>query len=83
MKNKVAVLQAVAIVVTIVCAIIIWFNLALRQKPVAVWQKYEHLRAIPKSLIETETIEWVDHLDTTYIDKDGILVARNKKSINI
>lgn len=75
---KKSLFQAICILIVLVSAIIIWVNLSLRQKPVAVWQKYDHLRVIKAGILSDDYIDWEDHFDTTFVDSNGCIVVTNK-----
>ena len=79
MKNKMHVVEAVGIVLMLICGIIIYFNTTLKSQSSEKVIGYEKFRSISVLTIDSNYIDWVDNFDTSYVDKTTGCIVYTRK----
>lgn len=79
MRNKMHVIEVIAIAILLICGIIIWFNTTLKSESIEKVIGYEKFRSVSVLPIDSNYIDWEDNFDTSYVDETtGCIVFTRK-----
>jgi len=77
MEKKLRIIEAIAIVLIVICFTTIWFN--VKSSPEVLKSNYEASKPVIISKQDANYIDWEDNFDTSYIDPVNKCLVVTKK----